>query len=54
MVDMSGFASAKSDSVVPEKPTDKWQWCSEDEVDKLPGIRADVAYYAKRAIQEVQ
>ena len=53
-VSMVYFAKALSADVIPEKPTDKWQWCSEDEIDNLPGIRADVAHYAKRALREVK
>jgi 8-oxo-dGTP pyrophosphatase MutT (NUDIX family) len=44
------FASAKSEKVIPEKPTDVWKWCSEKDIDSLEGVSDNVAFYAKRAL----
>lgn len=44
------FAKALTDTVIPEKPTDEWKWCTESE---LEGLRPDIQHYASRAIREV-
>ena len=48
------FAKSSTDQVVPEKTSDVWKWCSEEDVDQLDGISPNVSYYAKRAIKEVR
>mgnify|MGYP003545800440 FL=1 len=45
------FASAISDQVVPEKPTDEWRWCTKDEIETLTPITEDVVRYAKKALE---
>jgi ADP-ribose pyrophosphatase YjhB (NUDIX family) len=47
------FGKSASDKVIPEKETDVWKWCVENEIDGLPGIPAEVAFYAKKALKEV-
>jgi 8-oxo-dGTP pyrophosphatase MutT (NUDIX family) len=48
------FGKSQTDNVIPEKPTDEWKWCEEGEIDALPGIPAEVAFYAKMALREVK
>jgi 8-oxo-dGTP pyrophosphatase MutT (NUDIX family) len=44
------FATAASDEIIPEKPTDVWKWCSKNEIDELEGISENVSFYAKKAL----
>lgn len=47
------FAKSASNNVIPEKQSDEWKWCGENDIEKLSDISQNVIYYAKRALQEV-
>lgn len=47
------FATSDSDKVVPENVNDQWKWCSLEELDNLKGLQANVAFYARKALQEL-
>jgi len=47
------FGKSATDKVIPEKETDVWRWCEAGEINALPGIPAEVAFYAKKALREV-
>jgi ADP-ribose pyrophosphatase YjhB (NUDIX family) len=48
------YGKSSTDKVIPEKPTDEWKWCEAHEIDALPGIPSEVAYYAKEALKQVK
>jgi 8-oxo-dGTP pyrophosphatase MutT (NUDIX family) len=48
-VDFVYFASAKSDKVIPENPTDEWKWLTKDELDSLD-LLPDVKFYASLSL----
>jgi ADP-ribose pyrophosphatase YjhB (NUDIX family) len=48
------FARATSDVIIPEKSTDVWKWCTENDLDALGNIPKDVLFYAKKALWEVR
>ena len=47
------FARSTSDKVTPEKPTDQWKWCAVEDIDKLDGMKPNIAFSAKRALREL-
>ena len=47
------FARSASDKVIPEKPTDQWKWCAVEDIDKLDGMKPNIAFSAKRALREL-
>ena len=47
------FARSNSDKVIPEKETDEWKWCDENDIDQLENIPKSIVYYAKRALKEL-
>ncbi len=47
------FARSASNKVIPEKESDEWKWCGENDIEKLSDIPKNVIYYAKRALQAV-
>lgn len=47
------FAVSETDTVIPEKETDEWKWCTLEEIDILSPINDNTKFYAKRALKEV-
>jgi 8-oxo-dGTP pyrophosphatase MutT (NUDIX family) len=46
------FATATSDKVIPEKPTDEWKWVTKEELDTMD-LLPFVSYYAKEALKRL-
>ncbi len=46
------FATAPSDNVIPEKPTDVWKWVMKEELDTM-GLKPDIIFYAKEALKRL-
>lgn len=47
------FAKANGNEVIPESPTDEWKWCTKKDVDEMPYLQDQVAFYAKKAIDSL-
>lgn len=43
------FAKAHSDQIILEKPDDKWQWFTKDELQNL-GLKEDILFYASESL----
>lgn len=48
------FATAHTDQVIPEKPTDEWRWCTKEDIDAMEDLQSNVAFYGKKAIDLVE
>jgi 8-oxo-dGTP pyrophosphatase MutT (NUDIX family) len=46
------FATSETDAVVPEKDTDTWKWCTEDDLDTMD-IKPDILFHAKEALKRL-
>jgi len=44
------FATAVSDTVIPEKPDDQWKWVTKEEL-KTMGLKPAVQFYAEKALE---
>lgn len=47
------FAKATSDNVVPENEEDEWKWCTQAELESFDELRAQVRFYALKALEKV-
>lgn len=47
------FAKTMSDKVVPEKLTDEWKWCTKEDIDAMPDLQGNIAFYGKSAIEVI-
>jgi ADP-ribose pyrophosphatase YjhB (NUDIX family) len=45
------IATSKTDQVIPEKETDQWKWLTEKEVKEMDDIRADIKFFALKALE---
>jgi ADP-ribose pyrophosphatase YjhB (NUDIX family) len=50
-MDMLYFATATTDTVVPESPNDEWKWLTMEELEAMPGLLPDIKLYAKLALE---
>ena len=48
--DLIFIARSTSDAVVPENPTDTWQWCTKEEIENHPDLDPRVREYALYAL----
>ncbi|MES3031088.1 MAG: NUDIX domain-containing protein [Patescibacteria group bacterium] len=46
------FATADTNTVIPEKETDEWKWVSEEELSTMD-LRPDISFYAKEALKRL-
>lgn len=44
------FAASDSDSVIPEKETDEWKWCTKEDLETMD-LKPQVKFYAIQALE---
>jgi len=47
------FATATTDQIIPEKPTDEWRWCTKEDIDGMEDLQSNVAFYGKKALDYI-
>lgn len=51
-IGMVFFARSETDAVVPEKPTDKWRWCTKRDLVAMD-LHPEIKLYAESALKEL-
>lgn len=44
------FAKSNTDNIIPEKETDEWKWFTKEDLDNVPGLQGNIAFYSKKAL----
>ena len=51
-VTMLYFAKSSSDEVIPENKSDRWKWCTKEDIENMD-LRDSVKFYSKKALQTI-
>ena len=48
------FATTEHTNIVPERPTDTWEWVTKEDLLSRTDIRANIKHYALRALEALK